>query len=291
MLPGPDNETDLHRDPSRWVILPGLCCQAAGGELESTLEVSAAWLLLYTAAHLVDTVEDGDQDSQVNLLGGAGAAINTANGLFLSAVLQLNSMQKTDIPKDLAAEITTDYLETILFMTSGQHRDLIIPRMDLNQWWQIAEAKTGAFFSLACRAGAQLGVSDPLKIKAYSDYGYHLGLMLQIIDDLEDLQVFMQTGEIATPKFLDRSLAIAYAGNVLPESANKELTQLRHITSPNEKIGDKLIDMLDECGAGLYMVAELEKHFDLGMASLFEARPAQPAGEDLEAIIQALKLS
>jgi hypothetical protein len=56
-------------------------------------------------------------------------------------------------------------------------------------------------------------------------------------------------------------------------------------------LADKLIDILDDCGAGLYMVAELEKHFDLGMASLVEAQPALPAGEKLEATIRALKLN
>ena len=94
VLPEPDSKTDLHRDPGRWVILPGLCCQAAGGKIESTLEISAAWLLLYTAAHTVDTIEDGDQDPRIDLLGGTGAAINIANGLFLSATRLLNSLQK-----------------------------------------------------------------------------------------------------------------------------------------------------------------------------------------------------
>jgi geranylgeranyl pyrophosphate synthase len=289
VLPEPGNEPDLRRDPGRWLVLPGLCCQAAGGEIEATLEISAAWLLLYTAAHIVDTIEDGDQDPQVNLLGGTGAAINTANGLFLSAVLLLNSMQKKDIPKDLAAEITTDYLETILIMTSGQHRDLIIPQMDLNQWWQVAEAKSGAFFSLACRAGAQLGAGDPLKVIAYSDYGFHLGLMLQIVDDLEDFQILLNSGEIASPRSMERSLAATYAHDVLPDETKDEFIQLTRSDSPQKEMGDKLIGMLDDCGAGLYMVAELEKHFDLGLASLVEAQPAPPTGDKLEAIIRALK--
>jgi geranylgeranyl pyrophosphate synthase len=289
VLPEPGNEPDLRRDPGRWLVLPGLCCQATGGEIEATLEISAAWLLLYTAAHIVDTIEDGDQDPQVNLLGGTGAAINTANGLFLSAVLLLNSMQKKDIPKDLAAEITADYLETILIMTSGQHRDLIIPQMDLNQWWQVAEAKSGAFFSLACRAGAQLGAGDPLKVKAYSDYGFHLGLMLQIVDDLEDFQILLNSGEIASPRSMERSLAATYAHDVLPDETKDEFIQLTRSDSAQKEMGDKLIGMLDDCGAGLYMLAELEKHFDLGLASLVEAQPAPPTGEKLEAIIRALK--
>jgi geranylgeranyl pyrophosphate synthase len=291
VLPEPGDKMDSHRDPGRWVILPGLCCQAAGGKLESTLEISAAWLLLYTAAHVVDTIEDEDFDPQISRLGGTGAAINTANGLFLSAVMQLQSMHKKDIPEDLAGKITTEYLETILIMTSGQHLDLTIPQIDLSQWWQIAEAKSGAFFSLACRAGAQLGASDTLKVKAYSEYGFHLGLMLQIFDDLEDFQLLLKSKELAPPRNMERSLAVAYAYDVLSVTTKDEFTQLMRADALQKGLADKLIDILDDCGAGLYMVAELEKHFDLGMASLVEAQPALPAGEKLEATIRALKLN
>lgn len=291
VLPEPGNEPDLRLDPGRWLVLPGLCCQAAGGRIESTIEISAAWLLLYTAAHVVDTIEDEDLDPLISKLGGSGAAINSANGLFLSAILQLQSMHEKDIPEDLAANITTDYLETILLMTSGQHLDLTIPQIDLYQWWQIAEAKSGGFFSLACRAGARLGTSDSQKVKSFSEYGFHLGLMLQILDDLEDFQLLLESKEGASRISLARSLAAAYASDVLPDETKDEFIQLARSDSPQKGMGDKLIGMLDDCGAGLYMLTELEKHFDLGMASLVEAQPASPAGEKLEGIIRALKLN
>jgi len=290
VLPEPGDKTDSHRDPGRWVILPGLCCQAAGGKLESTLEISAAWLLLYTAAHIVDTIEDGDHDPQISKLGGSGAAINTANGLFLSAVLQLQSMHGRDFPQDLAAEITTDYLETILIMTSGQHLDLTIPRIDLNQWWQIAGAKSGAFFSLACRAGAKLGAGDSQKVKNLNDYGFHVGIMQQILDDLQDFNLLLESREVGSAVNLERSLAAVYAFDMLPDSAKDEITRLLRADLHQKGLADNLIDILDDCGAGLYMVAELEKHFDLGMSALVAAHSASPAADMLAGIIRDLNL-
>jgi len=291
VLPDPGDEIDSRRNPGRWVSLPGLCCQAAGGRIESTIEISAAWLLLYTAAHVVDTVEDEDLDPLISKLGGSGAAINTANGLFLSAILHLQSMPNKDVPEELAAKITTDYLETILLMTSGQHLDLTIPQIDLNQWWQIAEAKSGGFFSLACRAGSRLGTSDSQKVKSFSEYGFHLGLMLQILDDLEDFQLLLESKENASRITLDRSLAAVYASDVLPDTTKDELKQLVHPGSSRTGELDKLIGILDDCGAGLYMVAELEKHYDLGLACLSEADPLSPAGEELESMIRDLKFN
>ena len=291
VLPDPGDEIDSYRNPGRWVGLPGLCCQAAGGRIESTVEISAAWMLLYTAAHVVDTVEDDDPDPLINKLGGSGAAINTANGLFLSAISQLQSMHDNDIPEDLAVNITTDYLETILVMTSGQHLDLTVPQIDLNRWWQIAEAKSGGFFSLACRAGARLGTSDMQKVKSFSEYGFNLGLMLQILDDLEDFQLLLESKESASRITLDRSLAAAYASDVLPDTTKDELKQLVRPGSSGAGELDKLIEILDDCGAGLYMVAELEKHYDLGIACLSEADPLSPAGEELESMIRGLKFN
>jgi geranylgeranyl pyrophosphate synthase len=268
-----------------------LCCKAAGGKLEATQEVSAAWLLLYTSAHLVDAVEDGDPDPKIDLLGGSGAAINTANGLFLSAARMLNSLQEKDLPEGLGAGIAEDYLRTILTMMGGQHLDLSLPRVDVDRWWQIAEAKTGSFFSLACRAGAQFGTRDQQKLTAYSDFGFHLGLMLQVIDDLEEFYRLLEAGENGDPLMMRNSLAVAYAENVLPDQESKALTLLIQDAPSLESSTDDLIEILDECGAGLYMAAELAKHFDLAAAALNKAQPESAAGEKLNTLLQSLKVS
>ena len=187
--------------------------------------------------------------------------------------------------------MAADFLDTTLVMTSGQHRDLTIPQITLEQWWQIAEAKSGVFFSLACRSGAQLAKCDKVKVNAYSDFGFHLGLMLQILDDLEDFQIFLESRDNATPGILRKSLAIAYADSVLAETEKNKLTQLIQSDSPQSELGDELIDLLDGCGAGLYMVAALERHYDLGIASLAEADPRSPAGKNLEDLIQSINLN
>lgn len=291
VIPDPQDSHELPTDPARWAILPELCCLAAGGEPGSTLEISAAWLLLYTAAHVVDAIQDGDPDPKIEMLGGDGPAINTANGLYLSASRLINSLENKGFPKDLVAEITGDYLETILMMTGGQHLDLILSRVNLDQWWQIAAAKSGAFFSLACRSGARFGTTDQRKVSAYSDYGSHLGLMLQIIDDLGDFNAFMYSKSGLAPGLFGKSLAVAYAENVLPEPSKRELTQLIQSSSSGDASSEKLIDILDECGAGLYLATELSKHGYQAEMAVKHAQPVLPeAGEKLAGIIETLRI-
>jgi geranylgeranyl pyrophosphate synthase len=290
LIPESGGRIDSQRNPGEWVSLPGLCCLAAGGKIEKTLEISAAWLLIYTAAHVADTIEDGDEDPIINQLGGIGAAINAANGLFLSAIDHLLSLQNKSYPDVVPAEIISDFLSTILVMTSGQHLDLTISQLDLDSWWRIAEAKSGSFFSLASRSGARLGQSDARAIQAFSEYGFHLGLMLQIHDDLADFQLLLNSSEAISPALFRGSLASAYASDVLPDKSKGELVQLTSIQIPAREPIGKLIDIFDSCGAGLYMMTELEKHFDLGKTCLANAEPRSPAGDYLAALINDLKI-
>ena len=67
VLPVGIGAAESREDPSRWALLPGLCCQAAGGDPQAAKEISSAWLLLHIAAHIVDDVEDGDLEGLVAL--------------------------------------------------------------------------------------------------------------------------------------------------------------------------------------------------------------------------------
>jgi geranylgeranyl pyrophosphate synthase len=290
VLPKENGGITPSKESDRWALLPGLCCQASGGEPGLTAEVSAAWFLLYIAAHLVDSVEDRDQVDEIKALGGPGSAINVANGLFLSASLVLNKLHDQDQTKNKAQELISDFYNTVLVMTSGQHRDINDHQLTLKQWWQVAEAKSGSFFSLACRCGAQLANDDPLKISGFSDYGFHLGMMVQIRDDIEDLKILLESEESEIPVNLQRSLAVAYALEVLPDANKSQLKELIEMTQYEPEMVNRFIDMLNQSGAGLYMLAEMERHYEMGMASLKNADPYSPAGEKLAGLISELKL-
>jgi len=283
-------EEGIERDRNfRWAKLPGLCCQAAGGEFQLAKEVSAAWLLLHLAGHLIDSVEDGDKVKEIDAVGGSGSAINLANGYFLSAALILGGLSKNSCLKTQSQQISADFYNTILVMTSGQHHDINVSQLSLKQWWRVAEAKTGSFFSLACRSGARLGAGDSKKIAAFSDYGFHLGLMLQIHDDIEELQLLMTEGTTEVPKNLHRSLAFIYAVDMLPGPEKIQLNDLiGSISNTPEQINEIFV-YLDKSGAGLYLLAELERHHNSGVKSLQDADPRSPAVEELMEMIDGLK--
>jgi len=261
--------------------LPGLCCQAAGGDPSWADRLAEAWFLFFTAAHLFDTIEDQDPPDEGIPDMAPGVTINLATGMLVAASLSLNQMQLEGRSQRYAAQIADNYYRTVLTMCNGQHLDLIQGQPSLEQWMQISAAKSGAFFQLACQSGASLATQDPARVAGFGEYGFRLGLLLQILDDVGD---FHQAANDKQP-FLSldagRSLAVAYARQVLPADQQAILSENLATASQNAAAAQQVIDLLQQCGAGLYLFTEMERQRVLGLQSLETAHPDLPAGEIL----------
>jgi len=211
--------------------------------------VAAAWVLLYTAAHLFDSVQDGDPAEPWWQALGQGPAINVATGLLTSAWLVLAQLE---IQRKVVQQLIQDFQQTVLRMASGQHLDLTDPRPSLRSAWAIAEAKSGAFFGLACRSGARLADAPQPITEHYGEFGFNLGLIVQIGDDLEDIQA----GRSAPP------LPVAY--------------------SMEMALG------ADDSGAQLYLATKLAQFRARALNSLDATGGAQPAKDQLAHLICSL---
>jgi geranylgeranyl pyrophosphate synthase len=280
---------DIHKQLD-WVLLPGLCCQAAGDDPNAANEIAGAWLLFYTAAHIFDCIEDQDKLDHNLANWGSGVNVNLATGMVISASSMVNGLHQINHTREFAQELGQDFFGTILSMASGQHADLITEQLDIKGWYEIAEAKSGSFFSLACRSGARLGTTNVDKIDGYSDYGLQLGIMLQILDDIEDLKSTYEPKNPCLENGIDCSLAVAYALEVLTEDDGHELLELINSKSQDINIVNKVVNILDECGVNLYLEAELDSHRNLGYSALEKADPASPAKEQLVEFLDEMRV-
>lgn len=59
--------------------------------------------------------------------------------------------------------------------------------MDRETYKTIISRKTASLFEAASRMGAMLGGGDEKSVEALAQYGYHLGLAFQIVDDILDI--------------------------------------------------------------------------------------------------------
>lgn len=270
----------------RWLPLPGLCCQAAGGDANSALSVAAAWACLQAAAHAMDKVEDGDPLDEWLLGLEPGEVINAANGLVFTASYLLQDLYKDDRTRQAAGDICVDFHRSLLLMASGQHRDLTYRTPDLGLWMEIAGAKSGAFFRLACRNGARLGTGDRVRIEAFGEYGYRVGLLLQLRDDLTDMRPGLL--EMKSPGALRRSLAFAYAFEVLPEPEREQFSVTVNDLGMEGTAPVRLVELLDQSGAGLYIRMEIQRQRRSGLDALQRAEPAGAAGDKLVELLDRL---
>jgi geranylgeranyl pyrophosphate synthase len=281
VLPVSELTRDPARDPARWAFLPGLCCQAAGGDPSWADQLAIAWFLLFTAAHLFDQIEDLDPPDEGVPEMAPGVTINLATGMLVAASLTIYQMQLDERSQGDKFQIGDNFYRTVLTMCNGQHLDLIEGQPNLDQWFQIATAKSGEFFRLACHSGASLASQEAEMLAGIGEYGFRLGLLLQILDDVGDFHQATHMEQPVLSPDAGRSLAVAYARQVLPADQQAILSEYLVTASHNTASARQVIDLLKGCGADLYLFTEVERQRALGLQSLQSVQPGSPAGEYL----------
>ena len=269
-------------------LLPGLCCQASGGDPLWADDLAAAWHLFYAGASLMDKVEDQDTFQEPWASRGPGVAVNAASGLFFTASLVLNNLYSHPDTQISAQAAIDCFQRHFLLMCSGQHRDLTQPEPTLKQYWEIAEAKSGAFFALACQAGARLATDDSQRLDDFNQFGVHLGVLIQVLDDLEDFQQAEDSVKELSAARISRSLPVIYALEVLPEPARDELRCLLKSASEDLANIPQVLHEIDQSGAVLYTLTEIERHRGLSLAFLEKAALEPEAKRDLTSLVEGL---
>ncbi len=274
------------RDSNKWGALPGLCCQAAGGDPDSAAPIAAAWLLFYTAAAIMDHVEDLEEPDPWWEELGTGPIVNVATGLYFSACLALNQLDEQSGDYKTASEIRSKVLDRFLVMCSGQHFDLTRSEPTLQQYWELTQAKSGAFFTLACWAGARLATSQAEILDGFSQFGEHIGQLVQILDDLEEFRDLEKRLRRSDLRNLSHALPIIYVREVCPLTVKEQFDDLLVMSSSVPSAVEKIYQIVESSGCVLYLLAELEKHRSLALEGLERTGASQPAKQQLISLLE-----
>jgi geranylgeranyl pyrophosphate synthase len=219
----------------------------------------------------LDKIEDAEAAGWIRDLG-AGPSINIAVSMIVSAYGMLNGLIYQGADRDNAGGVIEDFHQTIMHMCGAQHRDLTSSTPSLEECWGIAEEKSGRFFSLACRAGASLATRDQSKIGFYSSYGHHLGMMIQIHNDVGG--IWARDGKDNDILSRDRwSIPIAYAMEVGSEGEKKQLRQILMGETDSTYAIAAATKLLESVGADLYMDTKLGRHRAMALQSIARAKP------------------
>jgi geranylgeranyl pyrophosphate synthase len=220
---------------------------AAGGcQGERALPAAAAWRCLHTAGKLLN---DASGYRSSPLLAGepVQSVLNAGVSLIFLSQAILSQATANGIPNVAAQALQAAFARAGLYAAAGQQERLV--REETLSWQDyqaVTAMRSGSPLALATRAGALLcwgecldqdGAKDtmPAYVEDLAEYGHHLGMMLQLADDLHgiwrpdgrsDLALGRRTwpllyGEmLATPEQRARLLALAQRALKDPEAEN-----------------------------------------------------------------------
>lgn len=259
--------------------LPLLVCEAGGGEVQRAVPLAAAWQILYRAVKLFDDIEDGEPYNR------PAEAINLGMGLLFvaQAALDLCQTRHTDLG---VTALRQTFNRAILRACAGQHDDLTAGRVypgqtDPETWLEIAGAKSGELFAWAVWAGAA-GV-DEARLACYRQYGYHLGILLQVADDFNDIWQSEAPRDLLTGSL---NLAVCYALAVVETQEREKLNRyLRQAAQGDRQVAAQLRQRLTALGAQAYLLVVGRTQRQQAIAALAGATGDVPAHHPLIALL------
>jgi geranylgeranyl diphosphate synthase type II len=187
-------------------ILTLAAAEACGGKIGDAMPLACAMECIHTYSLIHDDLPSMDNDDvrrgrpTSHIVYGEGIAILAGDALLTQA-FEIAAKART-WPRyshaDLFAEITKN--AGSLHLIAGQVADLESEGqlLSLPQLRYIHERKTSALLTCSVRLGGMSANCTPTQLKALTEFGYHVGLAFQVIDDILDCtQTTEQLGKTA----------------------------------------------------------------------------------------------
>ncbi|MGZ3146467.1 polyprenyl synthetase family protein [Lentzea chajnantorensis] len=166
--------------------------EAVGGTAETALPAAVAVEHLHVASLVHDDIIDGDDlrrgRPSVHARYGVADAIVTGDALLFDLFA---SVAECAAPPRVVMAVVAEFAHAGGDLCRGQVLESTMvspgatrPGSALEDYLDVAAAKTGALFRAACRAGALLGGGSAGQVDQLGDYGHHTGVAFQMQDDL-----------------------------------------------------------------------------------------------------------
>jgi geranylgeranyl diphosphate synthase type I len=253
-----------------------LSSRAAGADEETGLVGALAIELIHNFSLIHDDIIDGDLERRhhptVWAAFGAGPAIIAGDALSTLAFQLL--LEEPNAGRVAAARSQADATQAMII---GQAQDIASEQklsLTLEECLAMEAGKTGALLACAASIGAQLAGANDDVVEALSDYGTHLGVAFQAVDDM--LGVWGESAVTGKPvgndlrlrkKTLPISIANSKGFDIFSEPIDRELT--------DADVAEAMV-FLEECGAR-YETMELAEH---ELAAALEALERVPLADE-----------
>ena len=162
-----------------------LSAHALGYQQQQHIDLAAIVEFIHTATLLHDDVVDASEQRRhqdtANQVWGNAASVLVGDFIYshtFRMMVALDNMRVMDILSTATNQIAEG--EVLQLMSCKD------PCVDEARYVQIIARKTATLFSAGARLGAVINQADPALEQALADYGQHLGMAFQMVDDMLD---------------------------------------------------------------------------------------------------------
>ena len=154
--------------------------------IETTTELAVAVELVHSATLLHDDVVDLGERRRgrvtARVVYGNAASIFAGDFLLIEALRRIRRVGIGDLLDGML-----EVIDRMIWAESIQLESRGTLLRDLDRYLAVVEGKTAALFGWAATAGARAAGLRPGSARRLGDYGRHLGIAFQIVDDLLDV--------------------------------------------------------------------------------------------------------
>lgn len=182
-------------------IRPALCLMIAEGfgvAGNGPMRAAGALELLHTYSLIHDDLPAMDDDDlrrgrpTNHKVFGEATAILAGDALLTLAFEWMARVADYDVPAGRAVSAVKAFAEAAghAGMVGGQMLDIDAENREvtIDDLRRIHRLKTGALLTASVRIGGILGGADPDEMRKLTEYGRHIGLLFQIVDDILDVE-------------------------------------------------------------------------------------------------------
>jgi geranylgeranyl diphosphate synthase type I len=270
-----------------------LSAQAAGGDPAQALPAAVAVELVHNFSLLHDDVMDNDVERRHRptawTVFGVPAAILAGDAQLTLAI----EIARRDSVAAVAMEVIGCLNEAVQRLIVGQSADVDFERrtdVTLPECLAMAAGKTGALMRCASSIGAIAVGADPATVAKLAEFGDHLGLAFQLVDDL--LGIWGSPDVTGKPALADlrsrkKSVPVVAALDSGTE-AGARLAELYFQADQPDQVDDEaaliaMADLVVRAGARDWTEAEADRHIRQAERCLAELAAPPAVTEALRA--------
>jgi geranylgeranyl diphosphate synthase type I len=243
-------------------LRPTLClfaCDALSDDYSKALPAAAALELIHNFSLIHDDIQDQDVERRhqptVWRLWGIPKALWSGNAMQCTGDLALLDVAGQNVNPATVLQVSEILTKSYLEMIQGQCMDLNFEsRTDIksDEYLYMIACKTGALIRAGLEIGALLATEDAATVKAFAEFGEHLGQAFQVRDDYLGIWGDQATLGKATDSDIRRrkkSYPVVFA---LERASGRAMEDLLRIYGQEELEEDdvqRVLAVLDEVGS------------------------------------------